>query len=41
MCKDKILYISFIQIKGKNKEELGSDKRGRTEPLFSNFEIVI
>lgn len=41
MCKDKKLYISFIQIKGKNKEELGSDKKERIEPLFSSFEIVI
>lgn len=41
MCKDKKLHISFIQIKGKNKEELGSDRKERIEPLFSSFEIVI
>lgn len=33
--KDKNLYIRFIQIKGKNKGKMGSDKKERKEPLFS------
>lgn len=39
ICKDKELYICFIQIKWKNKEEVGSDKRRRIEPLFFPFWI--
>lgn len=40
MFKDpKKVCIYFIQIKWKNKEELGSDKKERIESLFSNFEL--
>lgn len=39
--KEKKLYIHFIQIKGKNKGEIGSDKKEKKEPLYSHFEIVI
>lgn len=37
MSKDKNLYIIFIQIKGTNKEELGSDKKESKQPLFFLF----
>lgn len=33
------MCVSFIHIKGKNKEELDSDKKERIESLFSNFEL--
>lgn len=37
MSKDKNLYITFIQIKGTNKEELGSDQKKSKQPLFFLF----
>lgn len=37
MSKDKNLYITFIQIKGTNKDELGSVQKESKQPLFSLF----
>lgn len=40
-CKNKKLYISFIQVKWKKGEDLGSDKKQRTELLFPILKLLL